>query len=206
MSIHVDGFATYWPEYCVFVLLKFTTSYNYRITMLTLSSVVKVNRKLTCESHVAVSVTNKRGLCAVLESAGQEPSSLSTVWCSTSENMSLWIFWGWCRKCARTVYPWFRPRWRRLTCRHLPEASAVWQQATRGCHVSGYPVSRARLFLPCTGTVRVHPSMCPADVAEEEAAAVHDLWCHLWERQQDIKMPLHPRECDGSAAPADFSL
>lgn len=107
--------------------------------------------------------------------------------------MSLWIFWGWCQKCARTVSPWFRPRWRRLTCRHLPEASAVWQQATRGRPVDGHRLSSAHLSLLCTGTVRVHPSMCPADVAEEEAAAVHNLWCHLWERQQDIKMPLHPR-------------
>lgn len=139
------------------------------------------------------SATTKRGLCAVLESAGREPSSLSTVWCSTSENMSLWTFWGWCQKCARTVFPWFRPRWRRLTCRHLPEASAVRQQVTRGRPVPGHRLSRARLSLLCTGTVHVHPSMCPADVAEEEAAAVHDLRCHLRERQQDIKMPLHPR-------------
>lgn len=31
------------------------------------------------------------------------------------------------------------------------------------------------LFLLCAGAVRLHPSVRPADVAEEEAAAVHHL-------------------------------
>lgn len=35
------------------------------------------------------------------------------------------------------------------------------------------------------GAVRVHTSVCPVNVAEEEAA-VHHLGCYLRERQQDI--------------------
>ena len=48
--------------------------------------------------------------------------------------------------------------------------------------ISGF--NRMMCFVSA-GAVRFHPSVCPADVAEEEAA-VHHFGRHLRERQQDI--------------------
>lgn len=52
---------------------------------------------------------------------------------------------------------------------------------------SSWSHSSAPFFFFCAGAVCVHPSVRPPDVAEEEAAVVHHLWCHLRERQQDVK-------------------